>query len=283
MSTAASRRRSLEAHNAPVSQPSSREGSLGEPLFAHGAREAEQGGVPGVVADGEFLSSQHYSQRAQWLRAGVLGANDGLVSVASLMMGVGGGTEDLKTLVLSGVAGLVGGALSMAAGEYISVYSQKDSQDADIAKERAAQEHGPQMRLYELNELAGIYEERGLPKDLAKEVAKHLTKNDVIQAHARDELGIDTEDLANPWLACITSAISFSIGAAIPLLSSSFIEDHVIRLIVVLVASTIALAVFGTVGAVLGGASALRGAVRVVIGGVLAMVVTYGVGRLFGV
>lgn len=268
----------MEAGN----QPASREGSLAEPLFAHGAREAEEGGVPGVIADGEFMSSQHYSQRAQWLRAGVLGANDGLVSVASLMMGVGGGTGDLKTLVLSGVAGLVGGALSMAAGEYISVYSQKDSQDADIAKERQAQEHGPQMRLFELKELASIYEGRGLPKDLAHEVAKHLTKNDVIEAHARDELGIDTEDMANPWLACITSAISFSIGAAIPLLSSSFIKDAVIRLIVVLMASTIGLAIFGAVGAVLGGANPFRGALRVVIGGVLAMVITYGFGRLFG-
>lgn len=273
----------MEGRRAAGSQPTSREGSLAEPLFAPGAVEAEEGGVEGVRADGTFVSKQHYSQRAQWLRAGVLGANDGLVSVASLMMGVGGGSDDPKTLVLSGVAGLVGGALSMAAGEYISVYSQKDSQDADIAKERAAQRVGPQMRQYELDELTSIYEERGLPRDLAKQVATHLTKNDVIEAHARDELGIDFDDLANPWLACITSAISFSIGAAIPLLSSAFISDHMTRLIVVLSSSTAALAAFGAIGAVLGGASVLRGAVRVVIGGFLAMVVTYGVGRLFGV
>jgi VIT1/CCC1 family predicted Fe2+/Mn2+ transporter len=267
----------------PGSQPASRQGSLEEPLFAPGAQEAEEGGQPGVIADGRFVSMEHYSQRAQWLRAGVLGANDGLVSVASLMMGVGGGSEDAKTLVLSGVAGLVGGALSMAAGEYISVYSQKDSQEADMAKERQAQEHGPQMRQYELEELAKIYEDRGLPKELAHQVAVHFTKHDVLTAHARDELGIDPDDLANPLQASVASAISFSIGAGIPLLSAAFIKDHVTRLAVVLAASTVALAVFGAVGAALGGASTIRGAIRVVIGGVIAMLVTYGVGRLFGV
>jgi len=155
---------------------STEDGDVREPLFAPGAQEAEQGGQQGVIADGEFVSEMHYSQRAPWLRAGVLGANDGLVSVASLMMGVGGGSNDLKTLLLSGMSGLVGGALSMAAGEYISVYSQKDAELSDIAKERAAQEHGPQMRQHEMNELVDIYEERGLPRDLAKEVALHLTK-----------------------------------------------------------------------------------------------------------
>lgn len=240
-----------------------------------------------MIADGEFIASEHYSQRAQWLRAGVLGANDGLVSVASLMMGVGGGSSSQQTLLLSGVAGLVGGALSMAAGEYISVYSQKDSQEADMEKERQAQEHGPQMRQYELDELAQIYEGRGLPKELARDVAVHLTKNNVLEAHARDELGIDPDDLANPVQASLASAIAFSIGAAIPLLAAiiahAISPDHLIRLAAVLGASTVALAVFGAIGAALGGASMLRGSIRVIIGGVLAMAVTYGVGRLFGV
>lgn len=224
----------------------------------------------------------HYSHRAPWLRAFVLGANDGLVSVSSLMLGVGGGSDSRKTLILSGLAGLVGGALSMACGEYISVASQRDAEEADIEKEREAQKAGSFTRRHELEELAGIYQSRGLSPELAMRVAVELTQMDVIRAHARDELGIDIDELANPAQASIVSAIAFTAGAGIPLLAGAFVRDPVARIVAVAVSATIGLMVFGAIGSWLGGAKRLRGALRVLIGGVLAMAITFGIGRAFG-
>ncbi|KAK9828808.1 hypothetical protein WJX72_002170 [[Myrmecia] bisecta] len=190
-------------------------------------------------------------------------------------------SESLHTLVLAGVAGLVGGALSMACGEYISVSSQRDAEEADVEKERKEQAKGPQARLHELEELAQIYENRGLSPGLARQVAVELTEKDVIKAHARDELGIDLDDMSNPAQAAIGSALSFTVGAGIPLLASAFIQDYRYRLISLVLASTAALAFFGSLGAVLGGASTLKGGARVVVGGWLAMGITYGIGRAF--
>lgn len=225
---------------------------------------------------------QHFSQRAPWLRAGVLGANDGLVSVASLMIGVGGGSSALHIMILAGLAGLVGGALSMAVGEYISVASQKDAEQADIEKEKQMQAKGPAARQHELEELAAIYESRGLSKALAKQVAIEFTEKDVIRAHARDELGIDIDDLANPLQACVASAFAFCIGAGIPLLAASFITNHAMRIMSLVLATTVALTSFGMLGAWLGGANRFKGAARVVFGGWIALGITYGIGRAFG-
>eukprot|EP00878_Enallax_costatus_P009907 GHUV01010344.1.p1 GENE.GHUV01010344.1~~GHUV01010344.1.p1 ORF type:complete len:263 (+),score=54.54 GHUV01010344.1:301-1089(+) len=233
--------------------------------------------------DPEHCHHVHYSHRAPWLRAFVLGANDGLVSVASLMLGVGAGTEALRAVQLSGLAGMVAGALSMACGEYISVASQKDTEEADIEKERLEQLKGPEAQQRELDELAAIYMQRGLREDLAKQVATELTAHDVIRAHARDELGIDMDDLANPLQASLTSALAFSLGAAIPLLAGAFVADALIRVLAVTVAATAGLILMGGLGAYLGDASVWKGSARVLIGGWLAMALTYGVGWAFNV
>lgn len=225
---------------------------------------------------------QHYSDRAPWLRAAVLGANDGLVSVASIMLGVSGGSQDKHTLILSGLSALVAGAMSMAAGEYISVASQRDTEQADIDKEREALNSGPQVRQMELEELTQIYVQRGLNDRLAREVAVALTEKDAVRAHARDELGIDMDDLVSPWQAAISSLVCFALGAAVPLLSALFVTNPKIRSIAVSVASTLALMVFGAVGAWLGGAHRVKAAFRVLLGGWIAFALTYGVGKLFG-
>lgn len=255
--------------------PGDIENDVRTPLVGDGA--PERTASAGVVC----TDHEHYSNRAPWLRALVLGANDGLVSVASLMLGVGAGNDELRTQVLSGVAGLVAGALSMACGEYISVSSQKDAEEADIEKERLMQAQGPAQRQHELEELAQIYEERGVSPDLAMQVAKELSAKDVIRAHARDELGIDVDDLSSPLQACVVSAISFSVGAGVPLLAAAFITDRLWRTISVSIASTAMLILFGAVGAYLGGANKFRAGLRVLVGGWIAMAITYGVGQLF--
>ncbi|KAK9901345.1 hypothetical protein WJX75_007573 [Coccomyxa subellipsoidea] len=224
---------------------------------------------------------QHFSQRAPWLRAAVLGANDGLVSVASLMLGVEGGTNELHPVVLAGVAGLVAGALSMAVGEFVSVSSQRDAEEADIEKERKEQAKGPAARAHELEELTAIYEDRGLSHGLARQVAEELTAKDVIRAHARDELGIDVDDMTNPYQAAASSALAFIVGAGLPLLAAAFIEDPKMRILSVVLVSAFGLTTFGVTGAVLGGAGVLKGGTRVLVGGLVAMGITYGFGRLF--
>eukprot|EP00775_Hariotina_reticulata_P000676 gene676-974_t len=156
--------------------------------------------------DCERCHHEHFSSRTGWLRAFVLGANDGLISVAALMLGVGAGSDQLHTMQLSGIAALVAGACSMACGEYISVASQKDAEEADIEKERLEQLKGPDARERELDELTQIYVNRGLNEVLARQVAMELSAHDVVKAHARDELGIDVDDLANPLQASLASA-----------------------------------------------------------------------------
>jgi vacuolar iron transporter family protein len=231
----------------------------------------------------EYCDHEHFSNRAPWLRAMVLGANDGLVSVAALLMGVAAGNEDLHFLRLSGVAGLIAGALSMAVGEYVSVSSQRDAEKADIKKEIEEQLKGPEARARELEELAQIYVSRGIPYHLAFQVAHHLTEKDVIRAHARDELGIDIDDMANPWQAAGVSFLCFAAGAAIPLLSGAFLAQQWARIVSILVCTTAGLVIFGSLGAYLGGAGVSRGAVRVVLGGWIALGISYGIGTAFNV
>ncbi|MDI9313980.1 MAG: VIT family protein [Hydrotalea sp.] len=224
---------------------------------------------------------QHLTHRAGWLRAAVLGANDGIISVASLVVGVAAATLDKSNILVAGVAGLCAGALSMATGEYVSVSSQADIEKADLDKERKELERIPDI---ELNELAAIYEWRGLPKKLARQVAIALTKHNALDAHARDELGITDFSSAQPLQASVTSAISFSVGAIIPLLMVIIMPENYVSLSVIL-SSILALALLGALGAKLGGADnhlTRRAVGRVVLWGVLAMAVTLLVGKLFG-
>ena len=220
----------------------------------------------------------HRTSRIGWLRAAVLGANDGVVSTASLLVGVAAAHASHSALLLAGVAGLVAGAMSMAAGEYVSVSSQSDTEKADLARERAELLAQPE---HEHQELAGIYVERGLDPELAKEVARQLMAHDDLGAHARDELGINEMTSANPVQAAFTSALTFSVGAALPLLAALAAPA---ALVVPLVAGTslIVLTVLGALSARAGGAPVFRATLRVVFWGALAMALTAGVGKLFG-
>mmetsp|Transcript_22167 Transcript_22167/g.37881 ORF Transcript_22167/g.37881 Transcript_22167/m.37881 type:complete len:272 (+) Transcript_22167:45-860(+) len=239
--------------------------------------------APLMLHDDEEDEHTHHSQRNPWLRAFILGANDGLVSVASLMLGVGGGSEDLQFMRLAALAAWIGGALSMALGEYVSVAGQFDAEMADIQKERDTQDAGPEARAHELDELTMIYVNRGLSQQLSRQVAEELTRVDVIRAHARDELGIDLDVLANPWEAASVSCVAFSAGAAMPLLAGWFISDHYTRIFAVLGVSTFGLLLFGFLGAWLGGArdKLVVGSARVLLGGLVAMGATYGLGSVF--
>ncbi len=217
-------------------------------------------------------------QRLNWLRAGVLGANDGIVSVASLVVGVAGATTDNAPVLLAGIAGLVGGAISMALGEYVSVSSQRDSERALIEKEREELETLPEE---ELDELTELYRQRGLSEDTARQVAVELTAHDALAAHLEVELGIDQDDLVNPWDAAISSAISFTIGALLPLLAI-LLPPVEWRIPVTFVAVLVALAATGAISAGIGGASRLRASIRLVVGGALALAVTWAIGTLLG-
>ena len=220
----------------------------------------------------------HRSERIGWLRAAVLGANDGILSTASLLVGVAAGGGERGALLVAGVAGLVAGAMSMAAGEYVSVSSQADAEDADLAKERhelatqSAAEH---------EELARIYQARGLDRELSQQVAKQLMAHDALDAHARDELGINHGMRARPVQAALASAGSFAAGAVVPL-AVAYLAPASSAIVALIVASLVLLAVLGAVAARAGGASPAVGAGRVAFWGVLAMAVTYGIGRLFG-
>jgi len=220
----------------------------------------------------------HRSDRVGWLRAAVLGANDGLISTSSLVVGVAAAHQGQGAVVAAGVAGLVAGALSMAAGEYVSVSSQADAEAADLARERRELATSPE---YERAELAGIYVDRGLTPDLAKQVADQLTAHDALGAHARDELGLLETTRARPIQAAVASAAAFAAGAAPPLaLAMMFPMDALTRF--VMGGSLVLLAVLGAVAARLGGASMMAGAARVVFWGAVAMAGTSLVGRLFG-
>jgi vacuolar iron transporter family protein len=233
---------------------------------------------PPALGPAEPYPERHLSHRAGWLRAAVLGANDGLVSTASLVLGVAASGASRSTIVTTGVAGLVAGAMSMAAGEYVSVSSQRDTERADLARERRELINQPEA---ELEELAGIYRSRGLSDELAAEVARELSREDQLRVHARDELGFDLDDLAKPFQAGWTSAVSFAIGAAIPLVAVA-LTSAAERIVVAAGVTLVALGGLGVVGARLGGAPTLQAAVRVVVGGALAMAVTMAVGRLVG-
>ena len=219
------------------------------------------------------------SARLNWLRAGVLGANDGIVSVAGLVVGVAAVTTERGPIITAGVAGLVAGAVSMALGEYVSVSTQRDTEKALLEKERRELAEAPAD---ELAELAAIYEGKGLSPATAWRVAEELTAHDDFAAHVDAELGIDPNDLTNPWQACLSSAVSFTIGALLPLIAIVVLPPA-LRIPVTFAAVLIALALTGTVSARLGGADATRAVLRVTLGGAMAMIVTYGIGQLLGV
>ena len=221
----------------------------------------------------------HRVHRVGWLRASVLGANDGIVSTASLIIGVAAAGASLENVLLAGVAGLVAGAMSMAAGEYVSVSSQSDTENADLELERLSLEEDFEM---ETVELAEIYVDRGIEPALARQVADQLMAHDALGAHARDEIGISTVINARPVQAAVSSAGAFTIGAAFPLMVAWTIPET--RLIpAVALSSLVFLALLGALAARTGGASVSVGAVRVTFWGVLAMMLTAAVGRFFGV
>jgi VIT1/CCC1 family predicted Fe2+/Mn2+ transporter len=220
----------------------------------------------------------HLVHRIGWLRAAVLGANDGVVSVAAILTGVASSGIDHHAIIVSGIAGLAAGAMSMAAGEYVSVSSQSDTEKADLAREKAELESNWDD---ELEELATIYERRGLDSQMAHAVARQLMEKDALGAHARDELGITEVSSANPIQAALTSALTFTIGALPPVLAAVIATGPVIAPAVAIVA-VLVLIVLGALGARTGGASMWRGALRVTFWGILAMAVTAGVGALFG-
>jgi VIT1/CCC1 family predicted Fe2+/Mn2+ transporter len=221
---------------------------------------------------------RHRTERIGWLRAAVLGANDGIVSTASLVVGVAAANATHSDVLVAGVAGLVAGAMSMAAGEYVSVSSQSDTERADVAREREELATQPAL---EHAELAGIYERRGLPPALAAEVATALAAYDALGAHARDELGISDTLAARPVQAALASAATFAVGAVLPLAT---VAVSPLAWIVPLVSAgaLLSLALLGGLAARAGGAPAMAGAVRVTFWGALAMALTAGVGRLFG-
>jgi VIT1/CCC1 family predicted Fe2+/Mn2+ transporter len=221
----------------------------------------------------------HRVSRVGWLRAAVLGANDGLISTASLVMGVSAAQLGTGAVVTAGLAGLVGGALSMAAGEYVSVSSQADSEGADLARERKELTDAPEA---EHRELAGIYVQRGLSRELAERVATEMTAHDALAAHARDELGITEHSRARPVLAASTSALSFASGALLPLLLA-LLWPVAQRSLAIFIGSLLMLMALGALGAGLGGAPRWRAALRVGFWGVVAMGTTALVGRLFGI
>jgi VIT1/CCC1 family predicted Fe2+/Mn2+ transporter len=208
----------------------------------------------------------------------VLGANDGIVSTASLVLGVAASGASGSAILTAGIAGLVAGALSMAAGEYVSVSSQRDAEQADIRLERRELRTDPPG---ELRELAEIYERRGLPPDLAAEVARALTSGDALQAHLRDELGLSEDRLARPLQAAWASALSFSTGAALPLLAVALVPSAA-RIVATVAVTLIALGLLGDLGARLGGAPRRRATIRVVSWGAIAMAITAAIGALVG-
>ncbi len=219
------------------------------------------------------------SEQLNWLRAAVLGANDGIVSIAGLVVGVAGATTDSKTILVAGIAGLLAGALSMAAGEYVSVSSQRDTELALIEKESYDLKHHPKQ---ELAELTSIYEAKGLSPQTASKVAVELTAKDALGAHLEVELGMNRDELTSPTHAALASAISFVLGAIIPLLAI-LLPPAELRVPVAFLSVVIALIITGLVSSYIGGSGRTKATVRVVIGGITAMLITYGIGTLFNV
>lgn len=237
--------------------------------------------LPADAEIGPHPSEPHHESTSallNWLRAAVLGANDGIVSVAGLVMGVAGATTDRHTIFVAGSAGLVAGALSMAAGEYVSVSTQRDTEEALLEKERRELAEDP---VDELAELAGIYRDKGLSEELAIQVAEELTAHDALAAHADAELGIDPDELTSPWQAAAASMIAFTLGAALPLLTILLFGPD-LRAWATLVAVALALAFTGFASARFAEADVRRAILRNVTGGLLAMGVTYFIGTLVG-
>jgi VIT1/CCC1 family predicted Fe2+/Mn2+ transporter len=241
-----------------------------------------------ISEDAELLSvathaanephAPNLANRLNWLRAGVLGANDGIVSTAGIVVGVAAATTATPVIFTAGLAGLVAGAVSMALGEYVSVSAQRDTQQAMMQQER---EELAEMPAQELEELATLYAAKGLSARTARQVAEELTEHDALGAHLDVELGIDPADLSNPWQAGVSSAVAFTLGAFVPLVAI-LLPAPSARVPVAFFAVLLALALTGTVSAMLGGARKRRAILRVVLGGALAMLVTYGVGQLIG-
>ena len=237
---------------------------------------------PGFGRDATVTSARshaperHRGHRSAWLRAAVLGADDGIVSTASLMLGVAASQASRSSVLTAGLAGLVAGAMAMAAGEYVSVASQRDSEAADLAREHGELASSPAE---ELDELTAIYASRGVDPVLARQVAEQLSAHDALATHARDELGLSSERVARPLQAAGASASAFATGAILPLLAFA-ISPRSIQSLLLAVVAVIGLAVLGLAGAVAGGAGWRRPSLRVVAGGSLAMAVTMGVGFL---
>ena len=230
------------------------------------------------MSSSQMPAEAHRSEHIGWLRAAVLGANDGIVSAASLIVGVAAANASHQNILLTGVAGLVAGAMSMASGEYVSVSSQADTENADLARERGELAFNIE---FERAELAQIYEKRGLDSALAKQVAEQLMAHDALGSHARDELGISEALSARPIQAAFASAAAFSVGAAMPL-GMIFISPAQNLIAIVSVASLIFLVLLGVLAARVGGANPWKGALRVGFWGALAMAITAGIGALFG-
>ena len=222
--------------------------------------------------------ASHITNRLNWLRAGVLGANDGIVSTAGLVVGVAAATTNSSVIFTAGLAGLVAGGVSMALGEYVSVSTQRDTQRALLQKERQELAEMPEA---ELEELAGLYAAKGLSAETARVVARELTDRDAFAAHIDVELGIDPDDLSSPWQAALSSAVAFTLGAIVPLIAI-LLPPVSARVPVAFLSVLIALVLTGTVSAILGGAPKRRAVLRVVLGGALAMLVTYGIGQMVG-
>lgn len=242
------------------------------PGRAPGRAHVEAHGTGGGSASAEM------STRLNWLRAGVLGANDGIISTAGLVVGVAGATTSRPSILAAGVAGLLAGSLSMAAGEYVSVSSQRDSERAALDMERRELAEEPEA---ELDELTDLLAERGLSREVAREAAEQLTERDALRAHARVELGINPDELANPWHAAFASLVAFTVGALLPLLAI-ILPGPSARVPVTVVAVLAALTLCGVLSARLGGAPVPRAVARNVAGGTLAMAVTYAVGTWLG-
>ncbi|KIC66400.1 VIT1/CCC1 transporter family protein [Pseudarthrobacter phenanthrenivorans] len=256
-----------------------------EPADAEKAA-AQETAARETAAAGQELSSHRETEphsndiahRLNWLRAGVLGANDGIVSVAAIVVGVAGATSEAGPILAAGAAGVVGGAVSMALGEYVSVSSQRDSQRALIEKERRELAEEPEA---ELAELAAIYEAKGLSPETAATVARELTDHDVLAAHLSAELNIDEADIVSPWHAAFASAVAFTIGAILPMLAI-LLPPPGIRVPLTFTSVLVALALTGALGAWIGGGSRSKAAVRVVVGGALALAATFAIGNLLG-
>ena len=253
---------------------------------AAGDKPAVSAAPPRPVGPGSDLVSQHPDEphqggiagRLNWLRAGVLGANDGIISTAGLVVGVAAATNQTGPIITAGVAGLVAGAVSMALGEYVSVSSQRDTERALLEKERRELAEDP---VAELAELADIYHHKGLTLATARLVAEEFTARDAFAAHVDAELNLDPDDLTNPWHAAFASAVAFTVGALLPLIAVVSGPASV-RIPVTFVVVLLALAITGSVSATLGQAKRFRAVLRIVVGGALAMVVTFGIGALLG-